>query len=276
MRKNGDASTGFPRTLGLSLSRWIFPFIGSSLFLLPLASAQQPANVITPASAKASEQSTATPYAAVEPSTPKPPKVSFQDDELTIIAENSRLSDVLTAIRGCTGADLDIPPTAYNDRVWVNLGPGPARKIIATLLDGTNVDYVIQSADADPDQIRSVMITLRTKPGATPEPVLAGEKSNVRIPKANQPAQDFQAIALQQPAEKTEAATTAATSPAAAPATTPAAAPDVLLASDAPGTDGSKAAPSSVDPMIQKLESMYEQRKQLQLQAATPKPPGAN
>jgi hypothetical protein len=213
-----------------------------------------------------------------EPSTPKAPQVTFQDDELTINAENSRLSDVLTSIRLCTGADIDIPVSASNERVWVRLGPGPARKVITTLLSNTNLDYVIQASDTDSDQVRSILLTPKTKSGSAPlgDHGASSYSTASRIPKANQPAQDLSNVEI--PAVPPAATASAAPTPDAssnAPGTEIATASPVSTAAASTASDAPRPTPSNTEQMIQTLENMYEQRKQMQSQT-TPKPPGTN
>jgi hypothetical protein len=58
------------------------------------------------------------------------PHVTYQDGQLTIVAPNSTLADILRAVRKLTGAEMDIPPNA-NERVVTNLGPGPAPGVVA-------------------------------------------------------------------------------------------------------------------------------------------------
>src|ERR1700730_10544004 len=73
-----------------------------------------------------------------------PPQVTYEAGQLTIVAENSRLSEVMSALRACTGADVDLPAGSSSERIWARLGPGPARQILATLFGGTKPDYVLQ------------------------------------------------------------------------------------------------------------------------------------
>jgi len=94
---------------------------------------------------------------------PNPPGVSYEDGQLTIVAENSTMADILNAVGAITGASIEVPSGAGAERVWVQLGPGPARSVLAALLGGTELDFVIQSADADPTQIQSVLLTPRLK-----------------------------------------------------------------------------------------------------------------
>jgi len=65
-----------------------------------------------------------------------PPKVTYQNNQLTIVAENSTLGDVLRAVKTQTGASIDLPANT-NARVVANLGPGPSRDVLAHLLNGT-------------------------------------------------------------------------------------------------------------------------------------------
>ena len=94
------------------------------------------------------------------------PQVSFADGQLTITAENSTLTDILTAVRVQMGAEIDAPPSASREHMVVRLGPGPAREVIASLLSWTDYDYVIQAAEDDPTGVKSVLITSRAKSGA--------------------------------------------------------------------------------------------------------------
>ena len=94
---------------------------------------------------------------------PNAPNVTYEDGQLTIVAENSTLSQVLAAVSTRIGAAMEVPMGAGSERVWAQIGPGPARAVLASLLAGTELDYVIQAADADPSQIQSVLLTQRNK-----------------------------------------------------------------------------------------------------------------
>ncbi len=96
-----------------------------------------------------------------EPAAPKPPRVVCSGDQLTISANNSSLESILIAVRGCSGAKIDIPETAGRTRSYEELGPGPVRKVLDALLSGTEFNYVIQSSDAFPQRVESVTLTAR-------------------------------------------------------------------------------------------------------------------
>jgi len=94
------------------------------------------------------------------------PVVKYKDGELSIEAHNSTLADVLKAVRQQTGAELEIPSNA-TERVVADLGPGPARQVLADLLNGTHFNYVMVGSSTDPSAVQSIFLTSKTSTGAT-------------------------------------------------------------------------------------------------------------
>lgn len=95
-----------------------------------------------------------------------PPQVSYQNGNLTIVAENSTLGDILREVHKKTGASIDVPgnPT---ERVATNLGPGPARDVLAKLLNGTSFNYVMVGSPENPAVLSSIALTSRPAGPAT-------------------------------------------------------------------------------------------------------------
>ena len=94
-----------------------------------------------------------------------PPQVSYQSGMLTIVAQNSSLGDILREVHRSTGAVIDVPANA-NERVVTRLGPGPARDVLADLLNGSTFNYVMIGSSADPAGVSSVMLTMKQGGGA--------------------------------------------------------------------------------------------------------------
>jgi hypothetical protein len=92
-----------------------------------------------------------------------PPKVSYQNGLLTIVAQNSILGDILRDVRKLTGASIEIPPNA-SERVVARLGPAAPRDVLASLLNGSSFNYVMVGSSSNPTSIVSVVLT--TKPAA--------------------------------------------------------------------------------------------------------------
>src|SRR5258708_28820440 len=78
---------------------------------------------------------------------PVAPQVSYQNSQLTIVAPNSTLGDILRAVKKQTGAEIEIP--AAPERVVTHLGPGPAREVMAELLHGSRFNDVLLGPPAD-------------------------------------------------------------------------------------------------------------------------------
>jgi len=120
------------------------------------------------------------PPPTLEQSPPTAPRVNLQNGQLTIDAPNSTLAQVLRAVQARTGASIDIPSSAGNERVVAQLGPGLPRDVLNTLLNGSKFDYVILGVAGDPGGIQKVILT----------PRLAGTAVNTAQNKNPQPAQD--------------------------------------------------------------------------------------
>jgi hypothetical protein len=97
------------------------------------------------------------------------PHVTFQDGQLTIVAPNSTLGDILRAVRKLTGAEMEIPANA-TERVVTNLGPGPAPFVVAALLNGSHFNYVLLGAPSDANTLTRVVLVAKSGPDTTPAP----------------------------------------------------------------------------------------------------------
>jgi hypothetical protein len=88
-----------------------------------------------------------------------PPQVTFENSQLTIVAPNSTLADILRGVRKSTGADIEVP--AAPERVVTHLGPGPAREILADLLNGSRFNYVLLGAPGDDAALTRVVLVAK-------------------------------------------------------------------------------------------------------------------
>lgn len=135
--------------------------------------------------------------AEVLPLTPEqrpasPPVVSYVDGKLTVVAKNSTLGDVLRAIAAKTGASIDVPEAAH-ERVVSQLGPAPAREVMAALLNGSHFNYVMVGSEANPDSVAHVILTAKTDRPEGSSPASAASLSRPMI----QPRTALQAAVLQ-------------------------------------------------------------------------------
>jgi AMIN domain len=74
---------------------------------------------------------------------PKPPVVvTFENGLLRIHAERATLSQVLFEVQRQTGAEIAIPAGAESEEIVVELGPAPAREVLAALLNGSRYNFI--------------------------------------------------------------------------------------------------------------------------------------
>ena len=96
-----------------------------------------------------------------------PPQVTYRDGLLSIRAENSTLGDVLRAVQSATGATFESPGLT-SERVYVKLGPGEPRDVLASLLNGSHYDYILLGSRQQPNAVARVILTTRQKSSAQP------------------------------------------------------------------------------------------------------------
>ncbi len=119
-----------------------------------------------------------------------PPQVSYQNNQLTIVAPNSTLADILRAVRKQTGAEIDIPVAP--ERVVTHLGPGPARDVLADLLNGSRFNYVLLGSPGNEGLLTRVVLVQKTGPeNVSPNPPAGGSQPAItQAGNATPPAQE--------------------------------------------------------------------------------------
>jgi hypothetical protein len=122
------------------------------------------------------------------------PQVRYSHGQLSIVAENSTLADILRAVRLQTGAVVEVPGNA-TERVVAHLGPGPARDILAALLNGTHFNYVMVGSPAHPDSVERLILTSKSGGAPAVAPAAPADQNN-------QPQMDDQGVQGQDIAEQ--------------------------------------------------------------------------
>jgi hypothetical protein len=115
------------------------------------------------------------------------PQVKYEGHQLTIVSRNSTLGDILRAVKTQTGAVVEMPSNS-TERVVGSFGPGPARDVLATLLNGSHFNYVLLGSPANaavldrvilitksgPDEVGSTVQASAAQPGNPQTPLQLG------------------------------------------------------------------------------------------------------
>ena len=94
--------------------------------------------------------------------------VKFERGQLAIHAENATLSEVLFQIQKVTGAEIAIPSGTEQQRVAADFGPATPSEVLAELLNGSGLNFVVVGSPSDPTVLRSVILSQNS--GAPPDP----------------------------------------------------------------------------------------------------------
>lgn len=118
-----------------------------------------------------------------------PPDVTYRDGKLTVVAPNSTLSDILTAIQKQTGAEFVIP--AAPDRVAARLGPGSAADVLSALLTGSGFNFILLYSPTDASLLKRVVLLARPKADNVDQRSVATQNGPAgQAAGTNHPAQD--------------------------------------------------------------------------------------
>jgi hypothetical protein len=94
------------------------------------------------------------------------------------------LGEVLGAIRGIVGFQLDIPRSEMDGRVFDQIGPLPVREALVQLLYGSGFNYIIQTAPKNSQEVTHVFVSSRV--AAAVETAAAG----AALQSANEPSEE--------------------------------------------------------------------------------------
>lgn len=104
---------------------------------------------------------------------PSPPQVSYVDGQLTVVANNSTLADVLNAVQNKLGAQIEGVTPNDGDRVFGQFGPASPRAVCSKLLTGSAYDFILMGASENPDSIQRIILTGRSTEMANSSPATA-------------------------------------------------------------------------------------------------------
>jgi len=104
----------------------------------------------------------AAPLPAFVSAAPSPLKplvtVTYANGMLRIRAEKATLAEVLFEVQRQTQAEIAIPSGAEQEEVFADLGPAPARDVLAALLNGSHYNFIFVGNELT---LESVILTRR-------------------------------------------------------------------------------------------------------------------
>ena len=117
------------------------------------------------------------PPPTLEQQPPAPPQVTFRDGQLSITSTNATLAQVLRSVQMQTGATIDVPPGAGNERVVATLGPGKPQSVLSSLLNGSKFNYVILGVADNPGAVQKVILLSKSSSSTGEVPVSTAQNN---------------------------------------------------------------------------------------------------
>jgi len=87
--------------------------------------------------------------------------VGYANGKLMVKADKATLAEILNEVRRQTGATVSIPPAANQEQVFGSFGPAAPRDVLASILNGSQFNFIILGAENDPSRLQSVTLTPR-------------------------------------------------------------------------------------------------------------------
>jgi hypothetical protein len=118
----------------------------------------------------AAVSNTPLPSAVSEPPPPKPAvTVTFENGMLRIHTEKATLAQVLFEVQRKTQAEIAIPAGAELEQVVADLGPAPARDVLAALLNGSAYNFIFVGEELTLERAYFSRAATPTASSAAPE-----------------------------------------------------------------------------------------------------------
>ena len=114
------------------------------------------------------------------------------DPPVTRVVLDLKTPQVLYEVHRHTGADIAVPAGAEREQVVTNLGPGPAKEVLASLLNGSHYNFIILGADEGTGSLERVILSPRFEGAApagnfSPSPPGAEQSQNLDVPPPENP-----------------------------------------------------------------------------------------
>jgi hypothetical protein len=118
------------------------------------------------------ETSSASPSINAHPPTTCTPPVTYANGKLAICAQGTTLKELLRAVSFATGAVVEFPHDRAGEHISANIGPGPVRDVLATLFNGSGLNYVMLGPQNNPSALQRLILTSAqpSTPGVPDQP----------------------------------------------------------------------------------------------------------
>lgn len=94
--------------------------------------------------------------------------IDYRNGKVSVVAERAELGKLLAALGKKIGASIEVAPEVARDPVVARVGPATPSQVLAQLLDGPQLEYIVLGADNSALGLKRVVVRRRNTFGREP------------------------------------------------------------------------------------------------------------
>ncbi len=94
--------------------------------------------------------------------------VEYRNGLLSVVTDKADLGKVLQVVGSKIGTSIEVAPEIASDPVVAHISPAPPTQVLAQLLDGPQLEYIVMASDEDGQSLNRVVVRRRSSFGRQP------------------------------------------------------------------------------------------------------------
>ena len=101
--------------------------------------------------------------------------IDYRNGLVSVVAEKAELGNLLAALGKKIGASIEVAPDVAREPVVARIGPATPTHVLAQLLDGPKLEYIVMGSDDSGYGLKRVVVRRRSTFGQEPLANLTGQ-----------------------------------------------------------------------------------------------------
>jgi hypothetical protein len=94
--------------------------------------------------------------------------VEYRNGLLSVVTDKADLGKVLQVVGSKIGTSIEVAPEIASDPVVAHISPAPPTQVLAQLLDGPQLEYIVMASDQGGQSLNRVVVRRRSSFGRQP------------------------------------------------------------------------------------------------------------
>jgi hypothetical protein len=94
--------------------------------------------------------------------------VEYRNGLLSVVTDKADLGKVLQVVGSKIGTSIEVAPEIASDPVVAHISPAPPTQVLAQLLDGPQLEYIVMASDEGGQSLNRVVVRRRSSFGRQP------------------------------------------------------------------------------------------------------------